>query len=71
MGRTMTAIEAPDLPVPAGASVSEWFDTDDRPWRWLHGQVRTVSEGTGEFGYGEISVRAGAVQNGRRRIRLQ
>lgn len=56
----MSGIKA--VAVPSTATPSEWFDLDDRPWRFLHGPMHTVAEGRGEYRSGEISVQAEATQ---------
>lgn len=58
----MSALD--QVETPAGTTGgSEWFDLDDRPWRFIQGVKRTITEGADDqWRAGEISVQAAAVQ---------
>lgn len=53
------------VPVPDSATTSDWFDLDDRPWRFIRGKERIVTEGAdNQWHSGEVSVQAEGAQYG-------
>ena len=60
---TLLKIALDSVAVPVSASASEWFDLDDRPWRFVRGQERIVTEGAdNQWSTGEVSVQAEGAQ---------
>lgn len=49
--------------VPGSATASEWYDLDDRAWRFVRGKLRVVTEGAdNQWSTGEVSVQAEGAQ---------